>query len=144
MRPINETLADDWSDKVCIQSCGSTCGPSSLATIFRFYDILKTEQEISENCYSCASSTEIWYLIRYARENNLSVNCLSVNSLAEAKIPSIIGTRLGKTVGHFITLLGRENEFFIIGDPLNGKLKYTEKEFNKIYELNKVTYWITR
>ena len=60
LRPINKTLADDWSDKVCIQSCGSTCGPSSLATIFRFYDILKTEQEISENCYSCASSS-IWF-----------------------------------------------------------------------------------
>jgi len=141
--PITDDLPDDWIDKVCLQSCGSTCGPSSLATIFKYYGISKTEKDIAENCHSCASSTEIWYLIRYARVNNLLIKCVSVDSIDNAKIPSILGTTLRKTAGHFITLLGKENEYFIIGDPLKGRLKYTKSEFYQIYELNKITYWIT-
>ncbi len=64
--PINNELQNRWIDAVCLQSCGSTCGPASLATIFNYYRISKTEEEIAKECFSCASSTEIWYLIRYA------------------------------------------------------------------------------
>lgn len=140
--PITKDLPDDWSEDVCLQSCGSTCGPSSLATIFKYYGISKTEMEIAENCHSCATGTEIWYLIRYARENKLLIKYVKVNSINEAKIPSILGTTLRKTVGHFVTLLGKDNEYFIIGDPLTGRVKLTEDEFNQQYDLNNVTYWI--
>lgn len=142
--PIRRPLPDDWKDNVCLQSYKSTCGPSSLATIFKYYGIDKTEQELAEQAHSCATGTEIWYLIRYARDNGFRVQYKRVNSISEVSIPSIIGTTLRGTVGHFVTLLGKENGYYIIGDPLKGKLKLSESEFNNNYKLDFVSYYITK
>lgn len=140
LSPILRVLEDDWKDGVCMQSCGSTCGPSSLATIYKYYDISQTEQAIAEKSFSCASSTEIWYLIRYARQHHLQVKCEKIQGIETVTVPAILGTIVGTTSGHFVTLLGKEGEYYFIGDPLRGKVKLTATEFNEFYQLRPTAF----
>ncbi len=142
--PIKQELPNKWADKICLQSGWSTCGAASLATIFQFYDIPKTEQEIAHKSHSCASGTEIWYLIRFAKQHGLEVNYLKINRLNDVKIPSILGTTLSGGVGHFITLLGKEGENYVIGEPLKGKLTVSETEFKKNYKLHPIALQFTK
>jgi hypothetical protein len=138
--PIKQDLPNKWADKICLQSGWSTCGAASLATIYQFYDIQKTEQQIAHKSHSCASGTEIWYLIRFAEQNNLSVKYLKINNLNDAKIPSILGTTLPSGVGHFITLLGKEGDNYRIGEPLKGRVTVSESEFKKNYKLHPIAF----
>ncbi|MGE5416415.1 MAG: cysteine peptidase family C39 domain-containing protein [Acidobacteriota bacterium] len=132
-----------WQDGVCLQSTRSTCGPSSLAAIFRHYGINRTEREIARGSYSSMSGTENWYLIRYARKNGLQCRCENVKQMIDVPVPAIIGVRLGG-FGHFITVLGHENGKVIIGDPLQGRLKMTEAEFNHNYEFTGFVMYYAR
>ena len=142
--PIKQDLPNKWADKICLQSGWSTCGAASLATIYQFYGIQKTEQEIAHQSHSCASGTEIWYLIRFAERNNLSVKYLIINDLNDAKIPSILGTTLLSGVGHFITLLGKEGDNYIFGEPLKGQITISAAEFNKNYKLHPIAFQFTQ
>jgi Peptidase C39 family len=142
--PIREDLPNKWVDKICLQSGASTCGAASLATIYQFYDIPKTEQEIAHQSHSCASGTEIWYLIRFAEKQGLKVNYLKIKDLKDIRIPAILGTTLSSGVGHFITLLGKEGDNYIIGEPLKGKLTLSELEFKKIYKLHSIAFQFDR
>ncbi|MFZ5987024.1 MAG: cysteine peptidase family C39 domain-containing protein [Bacillota bacterium] len=132
--PVSKSieLKNYWKDDVCLQSSGSTCGPSSLATIFAFYGISKTEREIAMASYSSSRGTENWYMIRYARKNGLDVKCMNNIALSDVQVPSIIGINLG-SIGHFVTVLGKEDGSYIVGDPLLGRIILTEDEFKKRY-----------
>jgi hypothetical protein len=142
--PIKKDLPNKWVDKICLQSGASTCGAASLATIYQFYDLSKTEQEIAHQSHSCASGTEIWYLIRFAEKHGLKVKYLEINDLKDVKIPAILGTTLSSGIGHFITLLGKEGDNYIIGEPLKGKLTLSEPEFKKIYQLHSIAFQFDR
>lgn len=142
--PLDKSeLANRWSDGLCLQSVGSTCGPSSLATVFSYYGISKSEEEIAQGAYSCSTGTENWYLIRYARKNGLNIECMYKNTLEEVPYPSIIGTRIGQ-LGHFITVLGRENGKYIIGDSLRGKLLLSLSEFDSRYTFEGFVMHVTK
>lgn len=135
IRPVsrNSQFQDRWKDGVCLQSTGSTCGPAALATIFNYYGISKSEEEIARAAFSSSSGTENWYLIRYAEKNGLETEVSYKNSLNDVPVPSIIGTYINGRIGHFITILGKEGDHFVVGDSLKGRLLLTEKEFNKYY-----------
>lgn len=133
----NAEFLNRWKDGVCLQSTGSTCGPSSLTTIFKYYGISKNEKDVARASFSSATGTENWYLIRYARKNGLKVEILNKNSIIDVPVPSIIGTYIYGRIGHFVTVLGKEGECFVIGDPLKGRLLLTESEFNKGYTFSK-------
>lgn len=126
------SFRDCWKDGVCLQSGTSTCGPSSLATVFKAYGMDFTEEKISRSCYSCSTGTENWYLIRYAERNGFKVKLMSVANTAEIPCPSILGARLGG-IGHFIILLGHDGDNLVIGDPLCGRLVLTPDAFRKRY-----------
>jgi len=46
-----------------LQSTGSTCGPAALATIFNYYGISKSEEEIARAAFSSSSGTENWTIV---------------------------------------------------------------------------------
>ncbi len=140
LKPIRYNLADKWSEDVCLQTSASTCGAAALATIFRYYGDTKTESEIAKAAHSCASGTEIWYLIRYAKANGLAVSYSQVSELPEVQPPAILGTTLSSGVGHFVVLLGHDAGEFRIGDPLTGVKKYTAATFGQDYKLNQTVY----
>lgn len=121
-----------WIDNICIQTTPATCGPCSIATILRYYNIFATEREIAKECFTSGSGTENWYMIRYLEKKSLNIKFGYVKSIREVPIPSIIGVKLA-TSGHYITVLGKQNRKYIIGDSLQGKLYLSEEEFNKRY-----------
>jgi hypothetical protein len=126
------SFRDCWKDGVCLQSGTSTCGPSSLATIFKAYGIDTTEEKISRSCYSCSTGTENWYLIRYAVRNGFKARLMNDRNLSGIPCPSILGTRLG-SIGHFIILLKHDGDRLVIGDPLCGRLDLKQEAFRKRY-----------
>jgi hypothetical protein len=135
LRPLTIKDLTEWKESVCIQSTGATCGPSSLATILKYYNIESTEYELTKNSYTCSTGTEIWYLLRYGKRKGLDYKLNTIKNFDELRYPSIIGTKL-ITIGHFVTVLGKSEEKFIIGDPLNGKLELTKEEFESKYKLD--------
>ncbi len=142
--PLDKSkLNNRWIDGVCLQSVGSTCGPSSFATVFLYYGISRSEKEISQGAYSCSSGTENWYLIRYARKNGLKVECMYKDTLQEVPFPSIIGTRIGQ-LGHFITVFGKESGKYIIGDSLKGRLLLSQREFDERYAFEGFVMHVTK
>ncbi len=135
IRPIAVNEQTEWKNGVCMQTCQSSCGPSSLATIYEHYGIKSSELDISKNSYTCSSGTEIWYILRYANEHNLNYKLKTIRTTAELDCPCIIGTKING-IGHFITVLDIVNQKLLIGDPLIGKLELGEEEFRDKYELD--------
>jgi len=127
-------LTDKWKKEVCMQSSGSTCGPASLATIFKHYGQDVKEAELAKEAYSYRGGTEAWYLARAARARDLEVSFEHYEQLpTDLKLPAIVGVKLGG-VGHFIPVLERKGGRWITGDPLHGKRSYTSAQFYGQYE----------
>lgn len=135
IRPLSIDKEKGWNGEVCLQSTGATCGPASLATIFNVFGIHKHESEIAKASYSSNSGTEIWYLLRYAKSNGLNYNCMEKHNIMEVQPPAIVGVYLGN-IGHFITILGIQQDSVIIGDPLDGRNGYPKTKFEQIYRMD--------
>lgn len=114
-------LKDQWSEGICQQSTGSTCGPSSAATLLRSFGMSGDEASLAREANTTASGTEVWFLARALRARGLTVSfLLTPPNPTTLPYPSIAGTRLGgqSGTGHFIAILGREGDRYVIGDPL--------------------------
>jgi hypothetical protein len=135
IRPISLNSETKWIDDVCIQSTYASCGPSSLATIFKFKGINSSEAEIAASAFTCSSGTEIWYLLRHASDKGLDYSCKQIENIQQVQTPCIIGTKISN-IGHFITVLGTSKGKYVIGDPLIGKIELTNEEFNDRYKLD--------
>jgi hypothetical protein len=140
LRPIRLPLTDKWQANICLQSCPSTCGAASLATLFKLQNIQTTEPEIARNAYSCGSGTEIWYLLRFARAQGLNLKPLIINNLEDLQKPALLGTSIGANYGHFVVFLGKNNDRYQIGDPLKGLLLLNPTEFKNAYTLHPIAY----
>jgi len=118
--PLN-SLKDSWRDGVCFQTSSSTCGAASLATVLKFNGVPASEREIAREAYSYLGGTESWYLARVARSRGcVAMFRFSSGFDPEAKLPAVAGVKLGE-VGHFIAILAREGDRYIIGDPCVGR-----------------------
>jgi hypothetical protein len=82
--------------------------------------------------FVAACGTELWYLMRYARRQGVRVRLRHEADLETVPIPAMLGTRTGG-YGHFITLLGRADDSWVIGDPLRGRLTLTPEAFHRSY-----------
>ncbi len=124
--------SEQWHDGVCLQTAYSTCGPASLATIFYRFGMQEGhgERTIARACCSSASGTEIWYLLRYLRQQGLPYTCRHETNLHHIVFPALVGTRLGN-VGHFVVLLNDEDGRVTIGDPMVGRTTFYEDEFSR-------------
>jgi ABC-type bacteriocin/lantibiotic exporter with double-glycine peptidase domain len=127
-------LKDKWDGQVCLQSTGSTCGAASTATILKHLGVIVTESELAAEAHSYAGGTEAWYLARAARSRGFDVDFLFTPGFTpEDGLPAVVGVRLG-SIGHFIAILGKEGERFIVGDPLRGRELLSREEFSQRYD----------
>lgn len=127
-------LKNVWDGEVCMQSTGATCGAASSATILKLLGKDVTELEIAKEAHSYVGGTEAWYLARAARSRGCDVEFDFRSGFSpDGGLPAVVGVRLGN-IGHFIPVLGREGERFVIGDPLKGKEVLTLEELEKRYE----------
>jgi len=119
-----------WQDGICLQTTPSTCGPATLATLLAGFGIHRSECKVARATFACASGTELWYLMRYARKQGLHASYRTRSDISQVHAPAIIGTNVGDG-GHFISLLRAECGCLTIGDPMGQKLTISAREFNQ-------------
>lgn len=130
----NRALSDEWDGGICLQSTPSTCGAASTATILRHFGIDATEAELAADAHSYTGGTEAWYLARAARSRGLDVSFDFPSGFSpEGGLPAVVGVRLG-SIGHFVPVMGKDGDRFIIGDPLHGKETLSLGELHQRYE----------
>lgn len=128
------TLQDEWDGEICLQSTPSTCGAASTATILKQLGVDVTESELAAEAHSYAGGTEAWYLARAARSRGFDVNFVfTAGFTPEDGLPAVVGVRLG-TIGHFIPILGKEGDRFIVGDPLRGRELLSRVDLEERYD----------
>lgn len=127
-------LRAKWDGDVCLQSTSSTCGAASTATILKRYGVDATESEIAAEAHSYTGGTEAWYLARAARSRGFDVDFVFTSGFTpETGLPAIVGVRLG-SIGHFIPILGRDGDLFVVGDPLRGRELLSREELIRRYK----------
>lgn len=133
--PIPEgKLRAKWDGEVCLQSTSSTCGAASTATILKQLGTDATESEIAAEAHSYSGGTEAWYLARAARSRGFDVDFVFTSGFSpETGLPAVVGVRLG-SIGHFIPILGRDGDLFVVGDPLRGRELLSREELNRRYK----------
>lgn len=126
-------MKDKWDGRICLQSTPSTCGAASTASILRYFGIDATEGVAAAEAHSYTGGTEAWYLARAVRSRGLDAAFdFSSGFLPEGGLPAVVGVRLG-SIGHFIPVIGKDGDRFIIGDPLIGKELLTSEELHQRY-----------
>ncbi len=134
--PIRKPLHDQWAQGVCLQSSPSTCGPASAVTLLKQFHIDTSERDLAWECFSYRGGTENWYVARALQRHGLATHYLiSAPEPPSLPIPSIAGVQMGgvRWGGHFITILGRQGESYVIGDPLVGRLVLTPEQLRARY-----------
>jgi Peptidase C39 family len=136
LRPNWNNFTDRWSDGVCFQSSESSCGPASAATLLRLAGKPANEREIAVESFTSRRGTENWYLIRTLRRHGLNANyAIGQSGWNNLPFPAIVGVRLGSKsgAGHFIAVLGKAGNKYVIGDPLSGRAELDESQFQDRY-----------
>ena len=136
LRPDWDGFSDRWSEGVCLQSSESSCGPASAATLLKVAGKSVTEREIAQESFTSRRGTENWYLIRTMRHYGLNVHySIGEPNRLNFSLPSIVGVRLGgkSGTGHFITILGKSGNRYVVGDPLNGREELDEAQLQDRY-----------
>jgi hypothetical protein len=137
VRPPNwKQFQDRWSEDVCLQTSESSCGPACAATLLRRLGKTSTEEQIARASFTSRNGTENWYLARTLRKHGVEVRFLFASDLNKPwPFPAIAGVRLpasGNT-GHFIAVLDRIGDMYVIGDPLRGRLVQSQSELRETY-----------
>ncbi|HEY3332674.1 MAG TPA: cysteine peptidase family C39 domain-containing protein [Capsulimonadaceae bacterium] len=123
-------LKDEVSGKVTRQTSSSTCGPACASTLLRAAGLHATEAEMARECYTSSSGTENWYLTRALRRRGLAVQSIVRPHPTSLPYPSMAGLGFGGG-GHFVTVLGKTKQGYIIGDPLSGELTLSTSDVAK-------------
>lgn len=128
-------LKDEWRDGVCLQSTPSTCGPAALATVISDLGGNTGEEELAKAAHTYDHGTEAWYLARAARVRGYDVrfDIGSGGFHPDGGLPAVVGVMIGAR-GHFIAVLGREGEKFIVGDPLVGRELLTLEQMEQRWD----------
>lgn len=138
LRPPHwDQFQDQWTEGVCLQTSESSCGPACAATLLRQMGKTATEKEIARASFTSRNGTENWYLARTLRRQGCRVQFTFLTDTSQPwPFPAIAGVRLpgsGNT-GHFITILDRVGDKYIVGDPLIGKLIQSPFELRGDYD----------
>ncbi len=135
--PDWEHFQDRWSEGVCLQTSESSCGPACAATLLRRGGKTATEEGIARASFTSRNGTENWYLARTLRRYGMQVQFAFASDVSSMwPVPSIAGVRLPASgdTGHFITVLDRTGDSYVIGDPLEGKIVRSQSELREVYE----------
>jgi hypothetical protein len=123
-----------WDGEVCLQSTPYSCGPACAATLLKQSNRPASEFELARECHTCAGGTENWYLARAFRRRGLAVEfCKFDAPFSELPHPAIAGVRVQGT-GHFITILGRSGDDYVVADPMSGRHHLSQSALLRDYD----------
>lgn len=139
-----DKLRETWKGGICIQSSGSTCGPSSAATIMSMLGMPVSELELAQASYTSASGTEAWFQARALRSRGAEVKFIIMPpETVPEYFPCIAGVKLSGGIGHFIAILKRNGAKYEIGDPMSGPESLSTDELIKRYKFTGFAMHIT-
>lgn len=134
---VGQSLENRWDGKICLQTTPYTCAPSALATVFKYYGIEKTQEEITKNVYTSVQGTEDYYTARYARQNGLTVELLENVEAKDIPVPSIIAIKVGDIL-HAVAVVGhKDGKYLLIADPLRGMEQRQYSTMTDYWKYNK-------
>jgi predicted double-glycine peptidase len=128
-----KTCADEHA--VCLQSTNYNCGPAAAVTALARFGILADEGEMAILAYSNWVTGTPTDLLCNAINQKLAGSKFkcefkSFSDLSEiTSFPAIAVVEFGFLVDHYVTLLGRQGDVLIVGDPDGGKKMMKEQEF---------------
>jgi hypothetical protein len=132
--PYWDQFHDHWAGDVCPQTSESSCGPACAATLLRQIGRTVTEEQIAHESFTSRHGTENWCLARTLRRHGAQVQFVTQpNPDQPWPWPAIAGVRMENT-GHFITILGRQGDQYIIGDPLGGRHVQSQAAWRQAYQ----------
>ncbi len=135
--PLNIGGMEDLRrDGICLQSTGSTCGPCSSSTLLRYFGYDVAEKQVAWEAHSSGTGTENWYLARVFRRRGLNTEFIITRNPKKDAIPypSVAGVVVNvqnKRLGHFIAVLDKEGDEYIVGDPLFGRMRVPENQIGE-------------
>lgn len=124
------SFRDTWDGEVCRQSTPYSCGPAAAATILQHG---ATERELARQCYTSRQGTENWYLAREFHRRGLYVQFFTGPVPPELPTHSIAGVRLHGS-GHFIAILRKDGDRYLVGDPMIGERWYDLPSLKEAYD----------
>ena len=130
-------LADSWSDGVCRQTSGYTCGPACIATLLRHQGLPAGERELAQICRTTGNGTMIWDIARGLRRQGLRVSFRYWPELPPSLPLALASAQQGGS-SHLIVLFETTPDRVVVGDPLKGRLTCTRAEMHRAYNLDRV------
>lgn len=124
------SFRDMWDGAVCRQSTPYSCGPAAAGTILQHG---ATELELARRCYTSRQGTENWYLAREFRRRGLSVQFITGPVPPELLTNCIAGVRRHGR-GHFIAILQKDGDRYLVGDPMIGQKWYDLPSLKEAYD----------
>lgn len=135
--PVETGFLDRWKDGVCLQSAPESCGPACVATMLRYYNIIKTESEVASGVYLSKMGTDIWHLARYLHKYGLKVDVLPVSDYPEdVPVPCLVIVSQENSLGfnHCIVIFNKTINSYTIGDPQYGFFTWPKNRVFKQYK----------
>jgi hypothetical protein len=134
--PLDTTgLAAVCRDGVCLQSTASTCGPASVDSILKLFNIEESEKTLAREAFTSAGGTENWYLARALRRRGFDVRyVVAEKPVMRLHFPAVAGVKLAGGAGHFIAILGETDSAYVVGDPMFGKLHVPKPQLGRSYD----------
>lgn len=127
-------LAGECRDGVCLQSTASTCGPASVASILRTFNVQETEKTLAREVLTSSGGTENWYLARALRRRGFHVGYLVVDRpVIKLPYPAVAGVLLPGGGGHFISVLAETGTTYVLGDPMHGRVNVAKSRLAESY-----------
>lgn len=113
-----------------------SCGPASLSMIFLFYDIKKTEEELSSRLKTSKKyGTKHRDMIRVAREEGFYVfenddsSIVEISGLLKHYIPVIVHfVEPSENDNHYAVVVQADDAHVILNDPWNGEKTMMETD----------------
>jgi ABC-type bacteriocin/lantibiotic exporter with double-glycine peptidase domain len=91
-------------------------------TLAKLAGVELDEHQLARECFTSERGTENWYLARALQRHGMKTEFVELPAdTSELPHPAIAGVVLSYGTGHFIPILGKEGNNYVIGDPLNGR-----------------------
>jgi ATP-binding cassette subfamily B protein len=118
-----------------LQQDEKDCGVSCLKTIFRYYGSDVSLEKLRRESGTSSKGTSMLGLYQSALIHNFNSEGLQGNTeeLKAIQHPVILHVNLEGNLEHYIVFFRYENNKFIIGDPAEGIVRYTDKELSNIW-----------
>lgn len=129
---------EDKNKYLCVKQKGlMDCGIASLATIYKYYGVDISLDQLKETLGERKSGLSVYDIVNTAKNCGFEVKAVKYNNLEgdfyNFKKPAIAHVNIGNFLKHYIVIYEMDEEKVIFADPARGIIKSTLSKFLKIW-----------